>query len=109
MSLFRTAAVLATACTALLGTAGTATAAVTATTATATTATTTTRALIDGHVSVSAVQGALPVGATVSVVQQCAAGTRLDRSATREVAREPSGGLDRLLRGVSRELGTVGM
>ena len=43
------------------------------------------RTLLNGHVSVAAVDGALPVGAGVSVIQHCPKGSDLDRAETRAV------------------------
>jgi hypothetical protein len=42
-----------------------------------------TRPIVSGHVSLSTVAGALPVGATLSVVEECPRGSRLDRTWTR--------------------------
>jgi len=41
------------------------------------------RTLLNGHVSVAAVSGALPVGAGISVIQYCPKGSDLDRAETR--------------------------
>ena len=41
------------------------------------------RTLLNGHVSVAAVDGALPVGAGVSVIQYCPVGSDLDAAETR--------------------------
>ena len=43
------------------------------------------RTLLNGHVSISAVGGALPVGAGVSLIQRCPKGSALDRAETRAV------------------------
>lgn len=66
------------------------------------------RALTSGHVSVSAVSGSLPVGATVSVLQFCPAGSTLDKAGTGEAARQVDGTLDRHVRLASRELWPAG-
>ncbi len=67
-----------------------------------------TRPLISGHVSISAVSGALPAGATISVVQSCPAGSRLDRTATRTIVAEADRALDPHLRFASREYWVAG-
>lgn len=64
--------------------------------------------LTSGHVSVSAVSGSLPVGATVSVVQLCPAGSALDRAATREAGLEADQELDGRVRLASREFWRAG-
>lgn len=64
--------------------------------------------LTSGHVSVSAVSGSLPVGATVSVVQFCPSGSALDRAATREVGLEADQELDKRVRLASREFWPAG-
>lgn len=63
------------------------------------------RTLLDGHVSISSVGGALPVGAGISVVQRCPKGSDLDRRETRAV-----GDLhDDRLRVASKEFWPAGM
>lgn len=58
-----------------------------------------TRTILDGHVSLATVTGALPAGAGVSVVHSCPKGHDLDRRQTRDV--EPV--VDERLRLASRE------
>ncbi len=93
---FRSALVLAMTCTAVAAAAAPADAA------------TPTRRLLSGHFSLSGVQGALPAGATVSVLQFCPRGSTLDRAATSRVEREGDADLDSHLRLASRELWPTG-
>ena len=67
-----------------------------------------TRPLVSGQVSVSAVSGALPVAAVISVVQSCPAGSKLDRAATRSTVLEADKELDPSLRWASREYWVAG-
>jgi hypothetical protein len=89
--------VLATACATVLSVAGPAAAAGPAP-----------RTLVSGHVSISAVQGGLPVGATISVLQYCPAGSRLDKAATRTTEAQVDTLLDRHVRLASREFWPAG-
>jgi len=93
---FRSALVLAMTCAAVAAAAAPADAA------------TPTRRLLSGHFSLSGVQGALPAGATVSVLQFCPRGSTLDRAATSRVEREGDADLDSHLRLASRELWPTG-
>lgn len=72
------------------------------------TAATPTRHLLSGHLSISAVGGALPVGATVSVLQFCPAGSTLDRASTRRAEAEGDADLDPRVKVDSREFWTTG-
>ena len=72
------------------------------------TAATPTRRLLSGHLSISAVRGALPAGATVSVLQFCPRGSTLDRAATRRAEAEGDGDLDPRVKVDSREFWTTG-
>lgn len=89
--------VLATASAAVLGLAGPATAAPSAP-----------RTLLSGHVSISGVSGDLPAGATISVLQYCPAGSRLDKAATRTAEAEVDTMLDPHVRLASREFWPAG-
>lgn len=64
--------------------------------------------MFTGHISVSAVQGSLPVGATVSVLQFCSTGGTLAVAATREAENEADAALDRHVRLASREFWPAG-
>ena len=66
------------------------------------------RSVVSAHVSRSAVAGAVPAGATVSVVQTCPKGSSLARTATSQFGRTLDAGLDRRLRLASRELWVAG-
>ena len=63
------------------------------------------RTMLNGHVSVSAVGGALPIGAGVSVIQHCPKGSDLDRAETRAVGEVH----DDRLRVASKEYWPAGM
>lgn len=90
-----TALAVGTACVAVLGAAVPASAAGT-------------KPLLTGHLSISAVEGSLPAGATVSVLQFCSAGSTLDASGTRQIAKELGSDLDRHVRLASREFWPAG-
>jgi len=66
------------------------------------------RTVTSGHISVSAVSGNLPVGATVSVLQFCPARSSLDRAATRAAERQADLALDPHVRLASREFWPAG-
>lgn len=66
------------------------------------------RTLVSGHVSISAVQGGLPAGATISVLQYCPAGSRLDKAATRTAEAQVDTLLDRHVRLATREFWPAG-
>lgn len=92
-----TSVVLAGSCAAVLAVAGPADAAVAQ------------RPVLGAALSVSAVAGALPRGADISVISTCAAGTALDRTATRAAEQEiDADGLDPHLRLTSREFWPAG-
>ena len=90
-------AVLVTACLALLTSAAPASAAGPAP-----------RRVVSGHISISAVEGALPVGATLSVLQFCPQGSRLDRAATGAAEAQVDALLDGHVRLASREFWPAG-
>ncbi len=66
------------------------------------------RTLTSGHISISAVSGSLPVGATVSVLQFCPARSGLDKAATRAAERQVDLTLDPHVRLASREFWPAG-
>lgn len=66
------------------------------------------RTLTSGHISISAVSGSLPVGATISVLQFCPARSTLDKAATRDVERQVDQALDPRVRLASREFWPAG-
>ncbi len=66
------------------------------------------RTLTSGHISISAVSGSLPVGATVSVLQFCPAGSSLDKAATRTAEQQADLTLDPHVRLASREFWPAG-
>ncbi len=66
------------------------------------------RTLTSGHISISAVSGSLPVGATISVLQYCPARSALDVPATRAAVRQVDATLDPHVRLASRELWPAG-
>lgn len=98
MSLSRSVAVLGVAGAAVLAVAGPAGA-----------ATTPARVVLTGSVSVSAVRGALPVGADLSVVQTCPQGSVLDRTQTAAAEHAMDAATDPHLRLASRELWVAGI
>lgn len=66
------------------------------------------RTLTSGHISLSAVSGTLPVGATISVLQYCPARSALDKAATRTAERQADLSLDSHVRLASREFWPAG-
>jgi hypothetical protein len=91
--------VVATACVAASSAAGTASAATTSAAS---------RTLYTGHISVSAVSGALQVGATVSVLQYCTPGSALAVTPTRQAEAEADSALDPHVKLASREFWPAG-
>ena len=68
------------------------------------------RTLVNAHISISGVQNSLPRGATISVLQYCPSGSRLDQASTGTVQREVDRTvLDRRVRLTSRELWPAGL
>ncbi len=63
------------------------------------------KTLLNGHVSVAAVSGALPTGAGISVIQYCPKGSDLDKAETRAVGEQH----DARLRVASTEYWPAGM
>ena len=63
------------------------------------------RTLLNGHVSIAVVDGALPVGAGVTVIQHCPKGSDLDRGETRAVGEIH----DHRLKVASKEFWPAGM
>jgi hypothetical protein len=68
----------------------------------------TARTVYTAHISVSGVSGALPAGATVSVLQYCAPGSSLVVATTRQAAAEADQELDPHVRLASREFWPAG-
>lgn len=68
----------------------------------------TARTVYTASVSVSGVSGALPVGATVSVLQYCAPGSHLEVAKTRQAEAEADQELDAHVRLASREFWPAG-
>jgi hypothetical protein len=66
------------------------------------------RTLTSGHISISAVSGTLPVGATISVLQFCPARSALDKTATRTAERQADLTMDPHVRLASREFWPAG-
>ena len=66
------------------------------------------RSLTSGHISISAVSGSLPVGATISVLQFCPARSTLDKAATRAAEQQADLVLDPHVRLASREFWPAG-